>query len=196
MDGLICSCQPLADDLAEWSGRPVTCIPDRIELSCYPLEADQENNVPMRFIWYGAAQNRIALFAALSTLDRLAANGVNISLTIFDDQPAQQWNLRPDYPIYYSEWREETENEVLASHNIALLPPYPGPWGKVKSNNKSLTAWANGLVVCDAQDYEIAYKMATDTRFRECQAAENSASLAAEYYAQKSGHQWREVLDV
>jgi hypothetical protein len=196
MDGLVCSCQALADDLAGWSGHDVICIPDRIEMDEYPIKASQQHSDPVRFIWFGASQNRISLFGALTTLERLAANGVNVNLTIFDDQPREQWNVTAQYPWYYVNWTTDTENQVLAAHDIALLPPYPGPWGQVKSNNKSLTAWANGLAVCDGQDYNRAYELATKSEARRADVAFGRAKLGFGFYAEESGKQWREVLNV
>ena len=129
---------------------------------------------------------------SLAALDRLKANGVTFSLTIFDDQPQQIW--KAGFPIYHVDWNIEQENEILASHDIALLPPYPGAWGKVKSNNKPLTAWACGLPVANGENYHHLYELATRVTCREISAMEGMKALKKEYTIDKSVEQWKGLL--
>jgi len=141
---VVASSDGLAADLRQWSpGTPVHVIPDRLLLSHYDQHARHTERDPVRLIWYGAAQNRMSLYAAHATLQRLAANGHPVALTICDNAPNAPFiDLESVYPIYYTRWSVETEAATLAGHDVALLPPYPGPWGAVKSNNKALSAWA------------------------------------------------------
>jgi len=153
--GVVASNQGLADDFTAWSGKPAFIIPDRIDLEHFPIQKRHYYPAdPVRLIWFGAGQNRIALFAGLVNLERLAANGHNITLTIYDDWTIQEWRMTDDFPINYVRWSLEQENQGIAGHDLAFLPPYPGPWGKVKSNNKQVTAWACGLPTSDGQDYQ------------------------------------------
>jgi hypothetical protein len=189
--GVVASCQPLVDDFNKWYGTD-KChfIPDRLEFSHFPLKKVHQYADPVRFIWYGAMQNRTALFATLANMERLAANGYHIELTIYDDHPENDWNLSDKYPIYYSRWDVDKENAVIAGHDIALLPAYPGPWGKVKSNNKILTAWACGLPVTDAQDYEALERLVASTDER----IENTPFAFEDADVKESAKEWMELL--
>ena len=154
VDGVVCSNQALANDFIEWSDTTPIVIPDRLELEHFPKRRQHEPVDVVRFVWFGAHQNRIAVFGGLVHLERLAANGHNIALTICDDRPDIVWSdLSSMFPIYYVRWRLDQENEILASHDVAYLPPYPGEWGRVKSNNRQLTAWACGLPALTDERY-------------------------------------------
>ena len=187
-----------ADDIEGWYGDPdkrVYVIPDRLKLDHYPMKCGHGHVDPVRFIWYGVAVNRISLFAASAFLDRLAANGVNFELTIFDNAPDQHFLLSDKYPIYHTLWSLERENEVIAAHDIALLPPYPGPWDSLKTNNKMLTAWACGLPVTSAQSWNSLYDLATLASEREAMAQRGMRLLIDKYDVRQTAEQWQEVLE-
>ena len=137
----------------------------------------------------------MAIFGALANLERLAANGHSIALTIYDDQPQNRWTFTDSFPVYYTQWRLDQENEVIASHDIALLPPYPGPWGKVKSNNKELTAWACGLPATDGQDYVEMCDLVALSSKRQIEADRGYEEVKAAYTVDKSADEWKELLN-
>lgn len=192
VDHITVSNTSLMGDFVEWwkpwnSEEPalnVHCIPDRIKLSHYPIQAKHKPTNHIRFIWFGAGQNRFTLMGALANLDRLKANGVDFSLTIYDDQPQNQW--KASFPVYHADWELDQENEVLASHDIALIPPYPGAWGRVKSNNKILTAWACGLPVTDGEYFLPMYELATRVTQREISAHAGMETLKRHYLIEQS----------
>ena len=193
VDTIIASNPALAQDFSEWYlDKPVHVIPDRIKLDHYPTQRKHQAARPVRFIWYGAGQNRFSLLGAFMNLERLRANGVNLSLTICDDQPQAVWQA--EFPILHTAWEVDKENEILASHDIAILPPYPGAWGKVKSNNKYLTAWACGLPVTDGENYHNLYELATRVTQREIAAKEGMETLIKYYTIDKSVEQWKGLL--
>lgn len=194
MHGVVASCDALAGDFIAWSGCTCNVIPDRLELEHYPLRREHAYAQPVRFIWYGAQQNRVSLFGGLANLERLAANGVPVELTIFDDGTG---GWQDEYfPIYHADWSLAAENRVIAAHDIAILPPYPGPWGRVKSNNKYLTAWACGLPSTDGLDYDALYRLATESALRQHAADLGYKTVCAEYDVQDSAAEWRRLLDV
>lgn len=194
-DGIVASNKGLADDLAAWSGRPVHTIPDRLELDHFPKRRQHANVNPVKFIWYGLAPNRSSLFAAMPLLDRLVANGYDISLTIFDDRPEVQFAKSSSYPIYHVRWELDKENQVLAAHDIALLPPYPGEWANVKSNNKQLTAWANGLPVISDCQYNVENLDLVENHIaRSMQAGRGYKEVLRHYQAKQSAVDWEALL--
>lgn len=162
IDGVVCSNEALADDFCEWSGwdkgrglskpKRVDVIPDRLKLSHFHKQRQHEDTDPVRFIWFGYSMNRIALWGAVANLQRLKANGYNFTLTIMDDRPDAPVSF--DFPVRHVKWTLEQEVDILAAHDIALLPPYPGPWGKVKSDNKTKTAKMCGLPSISGCDYK------------------------------------------
>jgi hypothetical protein len=195
LNGVVCSNEPLREDFSAWCADqvPSCTIPDRIELEHYPLRRAHAPADPVRFIWFGLAINRAGLFAGLAPLNRLAANGHRIALTVFDDQPGESWSGE-NFPIYHARWSLDQENGVLAAHDIAILPPYPGPWGRVKSNNRALTAWACGLPVVDGMDYPEMEDLVACWEHRRAAGTAGYGVLALDYTADKSAAEWEAVL--
>jgi hypothetical protein len=194
VDGVVCSSEALREDFDRWSlGMvPSYCIPDRLELAHFPLQRQHTDTTPVRLIWFGLAVNRFALLGALANLERLSCNGHQIALTILDDRPDQPWT-NPHFPVYHAQWSLEKENEILSSHDLAILPPYPGPWGAVKSNNKRLTAWACGLSVTDGFDYE-RLETTMDIYARRLGSDAGRHIVEEEYTADLSARDWEAIL--
>lgn len=194
-DGVVCSNQALRDDLSKFApDSKVYCIPDRLELSAFPRTRTHAETSPVRLIWYGIANNRIALLNAVSNLERLVANGHAVELTVCDDRPDVPLGFTEGITVYHTQWKLDTENEVIAAHDIALLPPYPGAWGKVKSNNKTLTAWACGLPVSTGEEYYALEVMVTDLRTRQMLANSGMASLKRDWDVKQSALDWDSLL--
>ena len=195
VDGIVASNEGLADDLADWAHREVVTIPDRLKLSHYDCRKAHDRNVkPIRFIWFGSAQNRQSLFSAYIVLERLMVNGYNIELTIMDDRPDLGLQYGPSCPVYRTKWRLDSEVQTLANHDIAILPPYPGEWGRVKSNNKHLSAWACGLPVADGLDF-IETVLLMDWQRRKEQADYGLNMVQDEYDITQSVQEWQQLLN-
>ena len=203
MHGIVCSSPALALDFQCWytrglpvsGGTAIHMIPDRLNLDHFPLRQAHADHEPVRFIWYGVAVNRSALHGAIINLARLAANGHKIELTVFDDRPDVGFQLVNNFPIRNLEWNLERENEVISSHDIALLPDYPGAWGRVKSNNKKLTAAACGLPVTNGEAYESLLEMVASASARQIGADKRRKNLIDFYQIEKSVEDWKRVLD-
>jgi hypothetical protein len=195
MTAVVASSQPLADDFNQWYGQgKAICIPDRLDLAHFPKQRDHADVTPVRFIWFGVAVNRIALLGAIPFLERLVANGRKIELTIMDDRPDLPMQWTNAFPIYHTKWTLDTEVKILASHDIALLPPYPGAWGRVKSNNKQLTAWACGLPVYAGEEYTYLENLVTQSGYRESMAAGGMDFVSNNSQITQSAAEWEAVL--
>lgn len=183
----------LAEDLRSWSKRDVKVIPDRMKLEHYKIKRNHIDTTPIRFIWYGASQNRGSAVGSMANIERLNANGIPVEVTILDDAPSHQW--RSDgFTLYHKEWELEKENRIIAAHDIALTPPYPGPWGNLKSNNKQVTAWACGLPTTDGYDYEEVRALASSATYRK-RIADKYGKVVEEYYdVRKSARELEEFL--
>jgi hypothetical protein len=190
----IVACTPaLAADLAGF-GFKAQVIPDRLDLAHYDRQAVHTERQPARLIWFGLALNRVALFAALANLDRLAANGIAIELTLLDNRPDDPVQWSDNFPIYNGLWRLEHEVAALAAHDLAVLPPYPGPWGRVKSNNKHLTAWACGLPVASGEHYPELERLVLSATARAEAAGRGREWVERDYRAEQSAAEWEQLL--
>jgi hypothetical protein len=194
---VVASNEALADDLRAWAddGTPVHVIPDRLELAHYTRQRQHRYDRPARLIWFGASQNRAALYAAHTTLSRLQANDYAVALTICDNAPNTPMSeLEGDYPIYYTRWALDTEVATLTGHDIALLPPYPGPWGRVKSNNKALTAAACGLPVTTGCDYAELRELVADVSWRQGAGALARREVEQHWRVEQSAAEWQTLI--
>jgi hypothetical protein len=150
----------------------------------------------VRFIWYGIAVNRLALVGAWANLARLAANGHEIELTIMDERPNAPFGLGEEVNVYHVRWSLDQENEIIARHDIALLPPYPGPWGWVKSNNKVLTAYACGLPTTPGLRWNDGFiKMVADAEVRAMSGRGGRRHIAENCSVEKSAREWDALLN-
>lgn len=181
-----------ADFRQNFPGVRCITIPDRIKLDAYPTRREHTDTEPVRLIWFGNPENRPVLWAAIPAIERAAAHGRRIALTIFDDGKAG-WTLR-GVPVYNLPWKYAIENDVISSHDIAVLPVHPGIHGAVKSDNKTLTAYANGLPVTGASDYRDFLRLIDDPDYRQAQADAGYELLARRGDVRQSAAEWREVL--
>lgn len=193
--GAVFSSEALRLDFLDWWGEnyPTYTIPDRLELSHFTHKKSHAWTKPVRFIWYGVAQNRVALSAAWSNLSRLRINGYHVTLTVSDDRPDMPVTEQNDIPILQSTWQLDKEVPLIAGHDVALLPPYPGPWGKVKSNNKNITATACNVPYTDGQDYYELVRL-MDHVERKKTVHLQSAALD-DYNVKISAREWEALFD-
>ena len=194
VDGIVASNPALAQDISGWSGVPTVCIPDRLDMEHYDRQRAHTDAEPIRYIWFGAAQNRSALYGAYAILERLKASGYKIELTIMDDRPDMSLHYGPSCPVYMKRWTLQDEVEVLSNHDIALLPKYPGTWGQVKSNNKMLSAWACGLPVDDAEDYRKSLDLAAVIDFRHNDSQIGLDLVRDKYNIEQSAVEWEAIF--
>lgn len=196
VDGVVASSAELAADFAAWSGRECRHIPDRLLLEHYDRQREHAAVEPVRLIWFGAAQNRMALYAAHANLERLVANGCRIELTISDNAPNAPFaDIEGTYPIYYTRWTLDNEVATLTAHDISLLPPYPGPWGRVKSNNKALTAWACGLPVVTGEDYPLLRDYVADAQMRGAAGVHGRQEVERNWNVSQSAADWLALIE-
>lgn len=157
VDGTIVSSQGLGEDFNIWKptqAKPSKYIDDHMNLDHFNVVRKHTNDDKIRLIWFGLYLNRPTLMGAIPYLLRAWASGRKFSLTIMDNRPSDNWQGRFDFPVKHVMFDLKTEAETLGSHDIAVLPKYPGPWGKCKSSNKNITAYAAGLPVVDGNDYQ------------------------------------------
>jgi hypothetical protein len=199
VDAVVCSTEASALDYMDFSGRTEhpTVIPDRLELSYYKSRGPHETprGQPVRFVWFGMSQNRLTLFAALANLERLVANGVSIVLTLIDDAPQEVVYWSEMFPFIHARWTLDNENALICANDIALVPLYPGPWGKIKTNNRTLVAWACGLPAITGENYRELYEVATRATLRNEMVAAGQQELVQRYDVRQSAGEWMQLLE-
>ncbi len=163
------SSQGLADELLANFGHYSTVIPDRLFFQA--RSRVHEHRVDPVLIWFGYGFNRYPAFSGVAPLlQRLLKNGVRFRLRIVDDQP--------HLPLYEADryglakvteqlpWSEAAMHDRLCEADVALLPPFPGWVGRMKSTNRWLTAAWAGLPVVDGGNYEELRALLTDADAR------------------------------
>jgi hypothetical protein len=161
--------------------RVVTII-DRMLPSFHPTVRQHEDRERLVFVWYGASQNRIALEGSLPLLGYLA-HSIPLELRIIDDAPGakviqqEMGHLR----IVNVPFALETYDAQLTDCDVAWLPPYPGVWGELKSNNRQATAWWCGLPVVDGQDLGEMRDLCESAEVRQMVAVGNRKIAEAHY---------------
>ena len=184
VDGTIVSSQGLGENFNVWKpsqAKLAKRIDDHMNLDHYNVIRKHSNDNEARLIWFGLNANRFTLLSATPFLSRVWANGWRFSLTIMDNAPANDWSGMFEFPVNHVAFDLETEAGILGSHDIAVLPDYPGPWGKCKSTNKKLTAYAAGLPVIVGDDYHRILKLIDMPDMRQ-QAGDMNRKMVEERY--------------
>lgn len=166
-NGLIFGTDALYDDFVDEYGDGYRHViaPDGYEPKYYPVQREHIDTVPIRLVWFGLALNRFAILSAVPFIERLVANNYRISLTIYDNEPSKLFMDMP-CPVYQTKFDPIKDNEIIASHDIAVLPPYPGKWGSLKSINRIITASVSGLPIVYGDDYRELERLVKSAEYR------------------------------
>lgn len=116
-------------------------------------------------------------------------------MTILDDTPLKRWDGLGEFKVGHLGFDLKTEAEILASHDIAILPKYPGPWGKCKSNNKDLSAFAAGLPVLRGDDYLGLLRFIDDPVARQVAGDGNRQLVEGMYQSKHHAEKLMKVLE-
>ncbi|MEZ4643140.1 MAG: hypothetical protein R3E31_10490 [Chloroflexota bacterium] len=194
MSGFVACTEALATDFQKWSGRFCHVIPDRIEPTYFTHARTHAAVQPVRLIWFGTVLNRVTLTIAWPNLMRLVAEGHNIELTIMDDRPDLPLRFGHNVRVYHVRWTWKHDVEIMANHDIALLPPLPGPLERVHSPYKQLMAWACRLPVANGQDYEDLRQLVTSFYEREQRGTAGQQDVLKQWNVSKSAGEWLALL--
>lgn len=196
VDEFVMSTKGLQGALEDDHGIKSVVIEDRL-----PYTPHQKVHTPTEvpcLVWFGMFPNRdVSIVTALQTFYRLNANDVTYTIKIIDDQPNVEL---PDADkhirslVTYTEWRLDTFERELLEGDVALLPPFPGEWGKMKSWNKQLTAAWAGLPTSDGQNYTVLKQLLTDFEYRQARGRFARAWAEREGNVLQSVQQWKDLL--
>ena len=118
------------------------------------------------------------------------------TLTTLDDVGDRMIMFNPPFEIKRLRFNLETEADVLKEHDLAILPPYPGPWGNCKSNNKKLTAGACGLASTNGMSYLELLNMVENADARDRSARSWREVVEERYTSEHGAENLREYLEV
>ena len=190
------SCEGLAEDFHRSFGLTPTVIPDRMPF-VQEWKTSWEAKEP-KLVWFGYSMNRGPSLGGIGLiLSRLMYERIPFRLRIIDDHPEiEPWQLDRLWSdkIECTKWEEASIHERLMECDIALLPPMPGPWAKMKSTNKQITAFWAGLPVHDGEDYYSLRDLLRHPTKRQAEGGKNRAVAEGSYDLRLSVKQWQELL--
>ena len=162
--------------------RHALTIPDRMLPGFHPNIVQHGPRERTVLVWYGDGGNRIALEGYLPLLGYLAHH-LPIELRIIDNMPGVRIVAEDSerLPIVHVPWTLETFHAQLLGCDIAYLPPYPGPWGMLKSNNRQVTALWAGLPVVDGMDVGAMAALIENPALRQEVAAQGRVIAERDY---------------
>jgi len=196
MNAFVVSNRGLQAGLEEDWGIKSTVIEDRMPP---PMTVKAHGPVALpTLVWYGQNANReICLASGALSVTRLRANRVPFRLRVIDNGDGPQSESRDlglGDLIEYRAWSLPTFERDVLECDIALLPPHPGRWGTMKSNNKRLTASWLGLPTADGQDYDELKRLLTDVEYRATRGHEAREWAEREGHIDQSVQQWKNLL--
>lgn len=169
-------------------------IDDRMNPAYHPTTVQHgERDVPT-LAWFGQAGNRVGLIGALPILAYVANLGNVFKLRIIDESPTSHLDLDGPFEIEYVPWALETFHAQLTACDIAVLPPYPGPWGALKSENRAASAMWAGLPVIDGYNPGELVDLLTKPDLRAAQGKRNRDYAERHYDVAQSVTEWRDLL--
>jgi hypothetical protein len=194
--GVVVSNACLANDFEASFGIRPTVIRDR---QPFVKECRIHEDVPVpKMVWFGYAMNRGPCLSGVGILlSRLCYERVPFTFRVIDDHPSTMgWDETRIWSdkCEYVKWDESTIHQLLCECDVALLPPFPGPWGKMKSNNKAVSAWWAGLPVHDGQDYYELRDLLLKWGERKVEGVQNRMKAESQYEVSQSVDEWNRLL--
>ena len=196
IDHFVVATEGLRTGLEVDHGIKSVVIEDRLPYTLHQ-KVHEDTEVPV-VVWFGMYGNReVSLVSALQTLYRLYANDITYRIKIIDEEPQTPLPgaTKPVRSfVTYTKWDLATFEQELLEGDVALLPPFPGEWGKMKSWNKPLTAAWAGLPITDGQSYTEVKRLLTDWEYRAERGWLARAWAEREGNVLQSVQQWKDLL--
>jgi hypothetical protein len=197
-NGIVVSNEGLANDFESSFKIIPTVIEDRL-----PFVQEfriHEFETPPTMVWFGYAMNRGPSLSGMGlVLSRLCYSTIPFRLLIIDDYPKTQgWDetrIWSDRTTYHK-WSLDTIHHDLCQCDLALLPPFPGPWGSMKSRNKQMTAWWAGLPVHDRQDFYSLKELLKYRELRREHGMKNRAEAERHFEITTSVDEWKHLIAI
>ncbi|MEJ2380250.1 MAG: hypothetical protein P8076_03605 [Gammaproteobacteria bacterium] len=169
----------------------IAVIPDRMPPDAFSQLRRHEPRTRPVCLWFGRAENRVGLQSMQLSLHYSARMGQPLTLRIVDDGPAR--GVTTAGPVEYRPWQLHTFQQELLDADVVLVPPYPGRWGELKSNNRSVTAWCAGIPTDDGWQPERLLPLLRDASLRARLGAELRREAERHYRVAESIRDWHQL---
>jgi len=193
IDKIVVSNEGLAEDLRRTFCRSSTIITDRMAPAFHSSTKQHKSVEYPILLWFGE-NDLLSLNGVLLTLHRLAAEGVQFRLRILDDGARDEVHI-DGVDVEYHRWRLEAFHDELCAADVVLTPTYPGPWGRMKSINRQVSAWWAGLPTASGENPAQLKLLLTDARFRAEVGLHNRRLAEARYDVAQSVAEWKSLLE-
>ena len=131
MDLIIVPTEGLKKNLQEYTNKEVVVIGDGFDIS--KAKKKEHKGRANEVVWFGYKENGHSLAPFIRPIRE---NGLKLKVV------SDGYDLPPlNKADKYVRWREKTASKEIASSDFAILPKN----GNLKSNNKLVTAWMNGI---------------------------------------------------
>jgi len=168
VDAVTVSTQAMADQLKQFTDKPIMVVPDRIDLDLIK-NIKEHKGIAKTAVWYGYSDNFLMLEPVLRFLEQNKLNLTVISNSNYlptmrflkpeiesgmSDDEIKATLYQQDKKDFWIEfknfkWSPKTVNKDIVSGDIVINPRSKrGKW-KYKSHNKTITAWALGMPVAE-----------------------------------------------
>jgi len=168
-DAVVTSTPVLQKHIAQFTDKPVVCIPDRVDFSEHQNIKKEHRRTVQEAVWFGYSHN----FGTVKTsMQYLRARGIKFKVIADRDLRNADKNVVP------KTWDTKEIHAELIKSDIAVFPQYEEGKYQFKSNNKTLTCWALRLpVVATPADFE-----ALKSREARIEEAEEKYQYVKEFY--------------
>jgi adenylate kinase family enzyme len=178
-DAVTCSTLALADDIKEYTDKPVKVIKDRYEIKDIP-EHKKLNKECKTAVWFGYSDNFEQLEVAIPAIKKH-----KLKLIVIADRPYNTSVVDTEFiqwtPDYYKD---------IQKADIAILPKMNKGKFKYKSENKKVLAELLGLPVAETQE-----EMEKIINIYPISMGENIEMLKEKYDCKKSAKELKKLIN-
>lgn len=179
VDAIIVSTEGLKEDLGKITDKPIHVVGDGHDLEYYSTKTDNKHiNKAKEVVWFGYAQNAHCLEPLVKTI-----KNKGLKLKVLAQCP-----LPPlDKADEFIKWDVDTCIEEISKSDFAVLPFN----GKLKSNNKDVTAYLSGIPVAKTEK-DIIRLISPEERRKDM---EKVSELAERYDAKNKAKKYLNIID-
>lgn len=197
VDFVVTSTDALAAVVRQELELPAVCIPDRHKVEAFTAKKHEQTDCPT-LMWHGVALNRCSLWHCTAELHRAYAMGLKFRVLIVDNAPkvgCQELSLLEGFPVEYEEWSlDKFYSETLTKADIGLVPPFPGSWGRLKSNNKETCFHIAGIPTTEGDDLGQLLMLIRDGDLRKSMGKQLRKRAVRLHRTEESVEEWKRLV--
>jgi len=196
----------LSKCVADYGAKNIIQIPTVVDMKHYKHKQYENQSHEFRIGWIGSPSTSKYLYLIQDVLEKISKKHL-IKLVIIGGSKLENFSV----PIEHHEWSEITENEILMSCDVGIMPLHSTNWEKGKCGFKLLQYMASGLpviascvgfnrklvdkkigyLVKDDKEWELAFNYFIKDSSQIQVFGENARKKAEKYYALQD---WSKIL--